>query len=51
MPALVLNDDNNDDEPDKRVRLSPRNDQAKAAEDLISKQVKYLGLVIEKDDE
>ena len=47
-PALISNDGN----PDSSKRSSsPKNEQAKAAAIITERQVKYLGLVIEKDEE
>ena len=41
-----------EDYPDsEKKQSSPRNEQAKAAAIITQRQVKYLGLVIEKDDE
>jgi hypothetical protein len=38
-------------EPETEKKSSPRNEQAKAAAIITERQVKYLGLVIEKDEE
>jgi len=44
--AIVVN------EPEIEAKQSsPRNEQAKAAAIITERQVKYLGLVIEKDEE
>ena len=44
--AIVVN------EPETETKQSsPRNEQAKAAAIITERQVKYLGLVIEKDEE
>lgn len=48
-PQIVINQDE-DTEGEKKAS-SPRNDQAKAAAIITERQVKYLGLVIEKDEE
>ena len=43
---------NQDEEPEtEKKQSSPRNEQAKAAAIITERQVKYLGLVIEKDEE
>ena len=44
--AVVVN------EPEVEAKkTSPRNEQAKAAAIITERQVKYLGLIIEKDEE
>ena len=48
-PSLLLTEDHPDSAEKKQT--SPRNEQAKAAAIITSRQVKYLGLVIEKDEE
>ena len=48
-PKIVINQD---EEPEsEKKQSSPRNEQAKAAAIITERQVKYLGLVIEKDEE
>jgi len=48
-PKIIINQD---EEPESEKKASsPRNDQAKAAAIITERQVKYLGLVIEKEEE